>query len=74
MSIDRVAELARRLFMLGGFALLALAAGEKIANLQGQTMIRTGYLPSDLAQYATMLMVFAIALLLSGFRDELRRR
>ena len=74
MNVERMAELLRRLFTWGAFVLLALAVLEKIANLGGQTMIRATLQPSDLATYATMLVVFAIALLLSGIRSELRNR
>jgi small neutral amino acid transporter SnatA (MarC family) len=73
MSIDRVAEFLTRLFLLGAFLLLALAVAEKIANLLGQTITAVTNRPSDLAMYATMLAVFAIALLLVGIKNELRK-
>ena len=74
MNVDRMSELLRRVFTWGAFALLALAVLEKIANLAGQTMIRASFRPSDLAMYATVMVVFAIALLLLGIRSELRNR
>ncbi len=74
MNVERMEELLRRLFTWGAFVLLALAVVEKIANLAGQTLIQAKLQPSDLATYATMLVVFAIALLLSGIRSELRNR
>ena len=73
MSIDRVAEFLTRLFLLGAFVLLALAVAEKIANLLGRTMTAVAFRPSNLALYATMSAVFAIALLLVGIRNELRK-
>jgi hypothetical protein len=73
MRIDRIAEFLTNLLLLGSFVFLALAVAEKIANLLGQTMKGVASLPSDLALYATMLAVFAIALLLVGIRNELRK-
>jgi hypothetical protein len=74
MSIDRMSEIVRRLFFVGGVALLALAVAEKVANSLGQTMVLAWAPPSVLAQYATVAMVFAIAFVLASIRDELRRR
>lgn len=74
MNVERMTELLKGLFMVGALVLLVLAVAEKIANLTGQTMIGASFLPSDLATYATMLAVFAIACLLVGIRSELRNR
>lgn len=74
MNIETMTELLNRVFLWGAFALLALAVLEKIANLTGQTIIGVSLRPSELATYATMLAVFAVALLLVGIRTELRNR
>jgi len=74
MNIETMTELLKRVFLWGAFALLALAVLEKIANLTGQTIIGVSFRPSELATYATILAVFAIALLLVGIRTELRNR
>ena len=74
MNIETMTEFLKRVFLWGALALLALAVLEKIANLTGQTIIGVSLRPSELATYATMLAVFAVALLLVGIRTELRNR
>lgn len=55
-----VSRISRVLFVLA-FILAGLAVWEKLANLMGQTLLRS-YTPSRLLELAVVLLLFVIAL------------
>lgn len=72
--MERLATLASRLFMIAAFAVAALAVGEGIARIFGQSLVGGGYSGGRLLEFSAILMVFAIALILRSIRNEVRRR
>lgn len=79
MGLDKITSLASRVFFAAAFALLGLAILERLANEAGYTFLIS--LPvlrtvptSGLIEYAVVLLVFVIALLLREIRDALGRR
>jgi hypothetical protein len=63
-----ISSLVSRLFFGLAFALLLVAIFEKLANLTGYTILR-GFDPGRLLDYATVLLVFVIAILVRQIRD-----
>ncbi len=74
MNLQRVTSLMLRVFFVAAFVLLVLAVAEKIANIQGYTLVSSGgYAPSRLLEFAVVSLVFVIAVLLREIREELKR-
>jgi hypothetical protein len=73
MKFDHYVSNACRVFFLAAFVLLGLAVAERAVNVAGYTLLgATGYAASRLLEFAVILLVFVIALLLRQIRDELR--
>jgi hypothetical protein len=72
MNTERISRLASRGFVIVSFVFLALSVLEKLCNIGGYTFLRGSVAPSQLLQYAVILLVFVIALLLRQVRDRLR--
>jgi hypothetical protein len=64
---------ANRFFFGVSFVLLAVAVVEKIANLFHASLLGNEYSPGRLLEFAAIALLFVIALLLRGIREELRR-
>ena len=62
-----------RFFFFGAFVLLLLAGLEKVVNLFGYTILRDTYRAGRLLEFATILLVFVIAILLRQIREDLRK-
>ncbi len=62
--------LASRLCLLGAVVLAGLGALEKASNMLGSTFLR-GYDPWRLIEFASVLLLFTIALELWGMRRAL---
>ena len=73
MSINSLNSVLSRLFFLVAFAFLAVSAREKIVNVFGYTILRDTYTAGRLLEFATILLVFVIAILLRQMREELRK-
>lgn len=62
-----------RLFFAAAFVLIGVAVAERVLNFAGYTLLgATGYPAGRLLEFAVVLMVFVIGLLLREIRDELR--
>lgn len=61
-----------RLFFGASLVLLALAVIEKVANLSGQTVLAGRYEPGRLLEFAGILLVFVISMLLREIRDDFK--
>lgn len=72
MSLQSLTSLINRVLFFGSFLLFALAIVEKMANLSGQTVIKGAYAPGRLFEFAAVVLLFVIALLLRNIREELR--
>jgi len=73
MDLDRLSSVACRVGFFGAFALLAAAFLERGLNVVGYTILGVGsYAPGRLAEFAGILLIFVIALLLRQTRDLLK--
>lgn len=65
-------SLFSRLLFIGAFALLALSLLEGAVRQMGYTILRDSFSPSRLLEYAAILMIFVVALLLRQIRDRVK--
>jgi len=72
MNLDQLNSIAARLFFVVAFLLLCVAVLERINNFLGYTFL-WGYTPGRLLEFAAVLVIFIIAILLRQVRDQLRR-
>ena len=73
MQVDKLNSIVARVFFFGAFALMVLAVMERVANVFGYTILRA-YTAGRLLEFAVVLLVFIIALLLRQVREELKKR
>lgn len=74
MILETVTSIVARIFFLGSFLLLAVAGLEKVINLLGYTFGETIHLtPGRLLEWASILLLFVLALLLRQIRDEVKK-
>lgn len=73
MSLDKLSSIVSRLFFLTALALLVLATLERFAVSLGYTILREAYTPGRMLEFAGILLLFSMALLLRQVREELRR-
>ncbi len=71
--VDKLSSFASRLFFLMAFGLLAIAVAERVVNLFGYTILRGAYAGGRLLEFAAVLLIFVIALILRQLRNELRK-
>jgi hypothetical protein len=73
MKLNPWDSIACRLFFAGAFVLFAVAVAERVVNSAGYTFLgAAGYPAGRLLEFAVVLLVFVISLLLRELRDELR--
>ncbi len=72
MDLARISSIASRGAFFGAFALAAIAVFEYVVQLFGYTLLRGTYKPGRLVEFAAILLIFVIALLLRSVREELR--
>ena len=71
MDSERVSSLVSRTFVIVSFGLLVAAVLEKLCNSVGYTFLR-GLVPSShLLEYAVVLLMFVVALVLRQVRNRL---
>lgn len=61
-----------RVFFVISFLLLAVAIAEAGARTMGYTILRLTYSPGRLLEYASILLVFVVAILLRQIRDGVK--
>jgi len=69
---DKTISLLSRVFFLAAFVLLAVSALEACARQMGYTILRRSFEPGRLLEYAVILLVFVVAMLLRQIRDRVR--
>lgn len=72
--MDSLTSLMSRVFFIAAFVLLAFAVFEALANLGGYTIMRGTYSAGRLLEFAALLLIFVMAIVLRQVRDELRGR
>ena len=70
MKTATLESLFNRLFFLGALALFVVAVLEKLANLAGYTITGLSYTPGRLFEFAAIMLLFVITLLLREIRDK----
>ncbi len=73
MNIQQISSLANRVLFVGAFVLLGLAVIEWVTNLAGYTLLRGVYSAGRLMEFAAILLIFVITLLLRQMRDEVKK-
>ena len=68
MNFESLASIFSRLFFLGAFVLFAIAVLEKVANVAGYTIIGQAYSPGRLFEFAAVMLLFVITLVLRDIR------
>ena len=71
---EQTHSLVSRVFFLGAFVLLALSVLEGAARMMGYTILRHTFEPGRLLEYAVILLIFVVALLLRQIRDGVKAR
>jgi hypothetical protein len=66
---EKMISLTCRLFFAASFVLLALSIVESGARRMGYTVLRHTAEPARLLEYAVILLVFVVAMLLRQIRD-----
>ena len=74
MNFESLASIFNRLFFAGAFILFAVALLEKAANLAGYTIIGLTYSPGRLFEFAAIMLLFVITLLLRNIRETARTK
>jgi hypothetical protein len=74
MKYDRVTSVLYRVFAVASLVLIDLAVLEALANAFSYSIVGRAYRPGRLVEFAAMLAVMAIPLLLRQIRQELRRK
>lgn len=71
MNADSLSSLVARVFTIVSFLLLALAVLEGLSNMSGYTLVRGEFAPHQILQYAVVLLMFVVAVVLRQVRDRL---
>ncbi len=74
MGSDLWASMMSRVLFFAAFLLLAIAVIERLVNYFGFTILGAGYTPGRMLEFAGIMLLFVIALLLRQTREELRRK
>lgn len=69
MGTENLTSLVSRIFFVAAFVLLGVAVFEFASNLAGYTVLRGQWEASRLLEYAVVLLVFVMAMLLRQIRD-----
>lgn len=72
MNLDNMSAMAVRVFFYAAFALLVLAVVELALRAFGYTLVLRRN-PGDYLDYAVILLIFVVAILLRQIRDRLAR-
>ncbi len=76
MDFDKLTSVVARTFFFGAFVLLVMAVVERLLNMVGASLpgvLRLSEPPSRLLEWAVILLVFVIAMLLRQIREGLKK-
>ncbi len=71
MNLDQMISMTTRLFFLAAFGLFGIAVVERLVNLFGFTLLGGTYTAGRLLDFAVILLMFVVALLLRQMREGL---
>lgn len=69
---EKMISLFCRVFFFIAFVFLGLSVMESVARRMGYTILRHTFEPARLLEYAVILLVFVVAMLLRQIRDGAR--
>ena len=72
MNTTKLYSLVCRVFFAAAFLLFGLSVLDKVLALAGTNILGGSYTAGRLFEFATLLMIFVIALLLREIRQELK--
>ena len=73
MDFALYSSIASRIGFFGAFAFLSMAVVERLANMVGYTTLLSGFSsPGRMLEFAVVLLIFVIALLLRDIREQLK--
>lgn len=73
MALEKLSSTVCRVMFAIAFLLLAAALAERLANQTGYTILRGAYGAGRLVEFAGILVLFVMALLLRQIRDSLKK-
>jgi hypothetical protein len=74
MASEKWMSFLSRALFLASFLLLLIAVVERLVNYLGYTIVGGGYAPGRMLEFAGIMLLFVIAILLRQAREELRRK
>ena len=73
MSYDKLNSIVCRVCFGVAFVFVAIAVLEKVVNLAGYTVLRGSYPPGRMFEFAGILSILVVVLLLRQIREQLKR-
>jgi hypothetical protein len=74
MGVEKLLSLMSRVLFLAAFVLLAIAVWERFVNYFGYTILGASYTPGRMLEFAGIMLLFVVTILLRQTRDDTRRR
>lgn len=74
MNLNKVNSVICRVFFFAAFLLVALALVDRFLNFFGYTILSAGYSSGRVLEFAGMMLIVVIALILRQIREELKAR
>ena len=71
--MEKMMSFISRLFFLASFVLVTLALFDRVLNLFGYTILPGGYTSGRMLEFAAIMLIVVIALLLRQIRETLKR-
>lgn len=72
MNIDTCNRTISRVFFFTAFVLLVIAVADRFVNFFGYTILTGGYTAGRVLEFAALMLIVVIALLLRQIREELK--
>ena len=74
MGADKLSSFLSRVFFLAAFLLLAIAVLERLVSFVGYTILGSAYTAGRMLEFAAVMLLFVIALLLRQVRESSQRK
>jgi membrane protein YdbS with pleckstrin-like domain len=74
MGADKLTSFFNRVFFLAAFLLLAIAVLERLVSFVGYTILGSAYTAGRMLEFAAIMLLFVIALLLRQVRESFQRK
>lgn len=75
MNLEKITSIGSRILFSLALILLAAAVAERLVNMMGYTILRQAdYSPWRLLEFASVLLIFVISMVLRQIREELRQQ